>query len=53
MSWIFVLLLNGQAIDVETFSSRAACQDKVRMYNAAFKQSGTNGQVWCEHRKAS
>lgn len=53
MTWIFVLFLSGQAIDVESFSNQEACLDKVRMYNAAFKQSGTNGQVWCERRKLS
>lgn len=50
MTWIFVMFMNGWKIDVDHFSTRADCDDKVRMYNAAFKQSQTPALVWCEYR---
>lgn len=50
MSWIFVMFLNGWKIDVDHFATRQDCEDKVRMYNAAFRQSQTKGLVWCEYR---
>lgn len=50
MAWIFVLFMNGWAIDVDTFVTQAQCEDKVRIYNAAARQSGSRYLVWCEAR---
>ena len=50
MSWVFVMFMNGWKIDVDHFATYAECTDKVRMYNAAARQSGSSFLVWCEHR---
>jgi hypothetical protein len=50
MTWIFVMFMNGFKIDVDSFSTRQACEDKVRIYNAAAGQAGSAYLVWCEHR---
>lgn len=50
MVWVFVLFLNGYPIDVDTFNTKTVCEDKVRIYNAAAKQSGSRYLVWCEAR---
>lgn len=50
MTWIFVLFMNGWKIEVDQFSNHTECLDKVRIYNAAAKQSGSTYQVWCEQR---
>lgn len=50
MSWVFVMFMNGWKIDVDHFSTYAECVDRVRMYNAASRQSGSIFLVWCEHR---
>lgn len=52
MTWVFVLFMNSYAIEVDRFSTRAACEDKVRQYNAAAQQSGSRYLVWCEARPA-
>lgn len=50
MSWIFVMFMHGWKIDVDHFDTWQACQDKVRLYNAAAQQSHGRFLVWCEHR---
>jgi hypothetical protein len=50
MTWIFVLFMNGWPVEVDQFPSRSLCEDKVRQYNAAARQSGSNYLVWCEAR---
>jgi hypothetical protein len=50
MTWIFVLFMNGWPVEVDRFSSRSLCEDKVRQYNAAARQSGSSFLVWCEAR---
>ena len=50
MSWVFVMFMNGWKIDVDTFATRQACEDKVRLYNAAAQQADGRYLVWCEHR---
>lgn len=50
MTWIFVMFMNGWIIDVDTFVSQAQCEDKVRLYTAAARQSGSTFKVWCEAR---
>jgi len=50
MIYIFVLFMNGYAIDVDSFTNNSLCQDKVRMYQNAFKQSESKALVWCEQR---
>jgi hypothetical protein len=50
MNWIFVMFMNGWKIDVDHFVSRSECEEKVRLYQAAGKQTDTRYLVWCEHR---
>jgi hypothetical protein len=50
MTWIFVMFLNGWTIDVDSFVTRTMCEDKVRQYNAAARQSDGRFLVWCEAR---
>ena len=50
MTWIFVMFMNGWKIDVDHFATRLECEDKVRIYNAASRQSGSGFLVWCEYR---
>ena len=50
MSWVFVMFLNGFKIDVDHFATYGQCTEKVRVYNAAARQSGSGYLVWCEHR---
>jgi len=50
MTWIFVMFMNGWKIDVDAFPTRHECEDKVRIYNAASRQSGSGFLVWCEYR---
>lgn len=53
MEWIFVMFLNGWTVEVDRFATRAQCEDKVRLYNAAARQSGSRYVVWCESRPRS
>lgn len=50
MVWVFVLFMNGWKMDVDAFSTRIECEDKVRIYNLAARQSGSAFLVWCEAR---
>jgi hypothetical protein len=50
MTWIFVMFLNGWTIDVDSFAIQSMCEEKVRQYNAAAKQSGSQYLVWCTAR---
>lgn len=50
MVWVFMLFLNGWSIEVDSFATQTLCEDKVRIYNAAAKQSGSRYLVWCEAR---
>lgn len=50
MVWVFVMFLNGWSIDVDSFATRSMCEDKVRQYTAAARQSGSRYLVWCEAR---
>ena len=52
MIWVFVLFMNGYMIDVDVFTTQAACQDKVRQYNAAAQQADARYKVWCELRRS-
>lgn len=53
MTWVFLLFMNGYTIEVDRFSTQAACLEKVRLYNAAARQSGARYQVWCEQKQTS
>ena len=50
MSWAFVMFMNGYITIVDSFPNQSTCLEKVRQYNAAFKQSETPALVWCEFR---
>lgn len=41
------MFMNGWKIDVDHFVSKNECEEKVRTYNMATKQSNL---VWCEYR---
>jgi len=48
-----VLFMNGWPVDVDRFATRQACEDKVRVYNQAARQSNSAYLVWCEYRSQS
>lgn len=50
MLWVFVLYMNGWPVEVDTFATRAQCEDKVRIYRAALTQATSSARVWCEER---
>lgn len=50
MSWVFILAMNGYAIEVDRFATERECLEKTITYRKAFKQSGTRALVWCEHK---
>jgi hypothetical protein len=48
--WVLVLFMNGWPVDVDTFSQKKNCFDKLETYNRALAQAKSEAKVWCEHR---
>jgi hypothetical protein len=48
--WVLILFMNGWPVDVDTFSQKKNCFDKLGTYNRALTQANSEAKVWCEQR---
>ena len=48
--WVLVLFMNGWPVEVDTFSQKKNCFDKLETYNRALAQAKSEAKVWCEQR---
>lgn len=48
--WALILFMNGWPVDVDTFSQKKNCFDKLETYNRALAQAKSEAKVWCEQR---
>jgi hypothetical protein len=44
------MFMNGWKVDVDHFATRHECEEKMKIYTVAAKQSNGQYLVWCEHR---
>jgi hypothetical protein len=48
--WALILFMNGWPLEVDRFSQRKNCFDKLETYNRALAQANSDARVWCAQR---